>query len=202
MALATAAARSEPSAPAIIETDIPARLDRLPWGRFHTLVVVALGVTWILDGLEVTLAGASRRRSSRARRCNSPTPRSASPAAPISPARCSARCSSAGSPTGSGARGCSSSRSRSISSPPPRPRCRGTSGASRCSASSPAPASAANTRPSIRPSRSWCRRAFAAGPISSSTAASGSAPRSARSARSCCSIRRCSPRTSAGAWPS
>ena len=41
----------------IVETDIPARLDRLPWGRFHTLVVVALGVTWILDGLEVTLAG-------------------------------------------------------------------------------------------------------------------------------------------------
>jgi MFS family permease len=40
----------------IVETDIPARLDRLPWGRFHTLVVVALGVTWILDGLEVTLA--------------------------------------------------------------------------------------------------------------------------------------------------
>jgi len=43
---------------AIVETDIPARLDRLPWSRFHTLVVVALGVTWILDGLEVTLAGA------------------------------------------------------------------------------------------------------------------------------------------------
>src|SRR4249919_122632 len=42
---------------AIIETDIPARLDRLPWGRFHTLVVAALGITWILDGLEVTLAG-------------------------------------------------------------------------------------------------------------------------------------------------
>jgi MFS family permease len=42
----------------IIETDIPARLDRLPWGRFHTLVVVALGITWVLDGLEVTLAGA------------------------------------------------------------------------------------------------------------------------------------------------
>ena len=41
----------------IVETDIPARLDRLPWGRFHTLVVVALGITWILDGLEVTLAG-------------------------------------------------------------------------------------------------------------------------------------------------
>src|SRR5262245_3894322 len=41
----------------IVETDIPARLDRLPWRRFHTLVVVALGITWILDGLEVTLAG-------------------------------------------------------------------------------------------------------------------------------------------------
>ena len=40
-----------------ITTDIPARLDRLPWGRFHTLVVVALGITWIFDGLEVTLAG-------------------------------------------------------------------------------------------------------------------------------------------------
>ena len=41
----------------LIETDIPARLDRLPWGRFHTLVIAALGITWILDGLEVTLAG-------------------------------------------------------------------------------------------------------------------------------------------------
>jgi MFS family permease len=42
---------------AVIETDIPARLDRLSWSRFHTLVVAALGITWILDGLEVTLAG-------------------------------------------------------------------------------------------------------------------------------------------------
>ncbi len=49
---------SLPPSDAIIETDIPARLDRLPWGRFHTQVVVALGVTWLLDGLEVTLAGA------------------------------------------------------------------------------------------------------------------------------------------------
>ncbi|KHL71905.1 MFS transporter [Pseudomonas putida] len=38
-------------------TDIPARLDRLPWTRFHTLLVMALGITWLLDGLEVTLAG-------------------------------------------------------------------------------------------------------------------------------------------------
>jgi MFS family permease len=42
----------------VVETDIPARQDRLPWGRFHTLVVTALGITWILDGLEVTLVGA------------------------------------------------------------------------------------------------------------------------------------------------
>ena len=41
-----------------IETDIPARLDRLPWSRFHLRVVTALGVTWILDGLEVTIVGA------------------------------------------------------------------------------------------------------------------------------------------------
>src|SRR5437660_7955785 len=41
----------------IVETDIPARLDRLPWTRFHTLVVAALGISWILDGLEVTIAG-------------------------------------------------------------------------------------------------------------------------------------------------
>ncbi len=42
---------------AAIQTDIPARLDRLPWSRFHILVVGALGVTWILDGLEVTIMG-------------------------------------------------------------------------------------------------------------------------------------------------
>ena len=42
----------------IIETDVPARLDRLPWGSWHWLIVIALGITWVLDGLEVTLAGA------------------------------------------------------------------------------------------------------------------------------------------------
>jgi MFS family permease len=54
----TTAPASTLSSPDIIETDIPARLDALPWGRFHSLVVVALGVTWILDGLEVTMTGA------------------------------------------------------------------------------------------------------------------------------------------------
>jgi MFS family permease len=42
---------------AAFSTDVPARLDRLPWARFHTLVVAALGISWILDGLEVTLVG-------------------------------------------------------------------------------------------------------------------------------------------------
>src|SRR4029453_11077549 len=42
----------------VIETSIPARLDNLSWSGFHTRVVLALGITWILDGLEVTLAGA------------------------------------------------------------------------------------------------------------------------------------------------
>jgi len=47
-----------PSTRVVFETDLPARLDRLPWSGFHWLVVIALGVTWILDGLEVTIAGA------------------------------------------------------------------------------------------------------------------------------------------------
>jgi MFS family permease len=42
---------------ASFSTDVPNRLDRLPWARFHWLVVIALGVTWVLDGLEVTLVG-------------------------------------------------------------------------------------------------------------------------------------------------
>ena len=41
-----------------IESYVPARLDRLPWSSWHWLIVIALGATWILDGLEVTLAGA------------------------------------------------------------------------------------------------------------------------------------------------
>ncbi|MGN6114397.1 MAG: MFS transporter [Nitrobacter sp.] len=49
---------SQGRADRIIETDIPARLDSLRWSAFHTRVVTALGITWILDGLEVTLAGA------------------------------------------------------------------------------------------------------------------------------------------------
>ncbi|MGH2929279.1 MAG: MFS transporter, partial [Solirubrobacteraceae bacterium] len=40
-----------------IKTNIPARLDRLPWSRFHWLVIVGLGTVWILDGFEVTVVG-------------------------------------------------------------------------------------------------------------------------------------------------
>src|SRR5687767_15941697 len=40
-----------------ISTDIPARLDRLPWSAWHWRVVIALGVSWLLDGLEVTVVG-------------------------------------------------------------------------------------------------------------------------------------------------
>jgi MFS family permease len=39
------------------ETDVPARLDRLPWSQFHWLVIIALGIAWVLDGLEVTIVG-------------------------------------------------------------------------------------------------------------------------------------------------
>ncbi len=45
------------SSPSVIETDLPVRLDRLPWSRWHWRIVIALGITWILDGLEVTIVG-------------------------------------------------------------------------------------------------------------------------------------------------
>jgi len=40
-----------------IETDVPARMDRLPWSGWHLRVIIALGTSWMLDGLQVTLAG-------------------------------------------------------------------------------------------------------------------------------------------------
>ncbi len=49
---------TEPKRGGRIETDIPARMDRLPWGGWHWRVIMALGITWIIDGLEVTLVGA------------------------------------------------------------------------------------------------------------------------------------------------
>ena len=41
----------------LVESSVPGRLDRLPWSRWHWRVVIALGVAWVLDGLEVTLVG-------------------------------------------------------------------------------------------------------------------------------------------------
>ena len=45
-----------------VETRVPARLDRLPWARFHWMVVIGLGTVWILDGLEVTIVGSIAAR--------------------------------------------------------------------------------------------------------------------------------------------
>ncbi len=41
----------------LIESDVSGRLDSLPWSRWHTRIIVALGTSWLLDGLEVTLVG-------------------------------------------------------------------------------------------------------------------------------------------------
>jgi hypothetical protein len=48
---------ARPGSHKALKTTVRARLDRLPWSRFHVLLVVALGITWILDGLEVTIVG-------------------------------------------------------------------------------------------------------------------------------------------------
>ena len=92
-----------------ITTDIPARLDRLPWSRWHWMIVIGLGTVWILDGLEVTIVGSMSdalkpaehgprheqlRHRPRRSRCTSPAP-------------ASVPWSSASSPTGSAASGCS-----------------------------------------------------------------------------------------------
>jgi MFS family permease len=54
--MATTSAANETDRPHSIRSLIPARIDRLPWSRFHTRLVMALGVAWILDGLEITIA--------------------------------------------------------------------------------------------------------------------------------------------------
>jgi hypothetical protein len=50
--MVTSTTTSSPS----IRSLIPARIDRLPWSKFHTRLVIALGVAWVLDGLEITIA--------------------------------------------------------------------------------------------------------------------------------------------------
>ena len=52
--------------PRTIRTNVPARLDRLPWSRFHWRIVIGLGTVWILDGLQVTIVGAIAPRMTEA----------------------------------------------------------------------------------------------------------------------------------------
>jgi MFS family permease len=60
--MSTTATRTTRVAPRTIRTNVPARLDRLPWSRFHWRIVIGLGTVWILDGLQVTIVGAIAAR--------------------------------------------------------------------------------------------------------------------------------------------
>jgi hypothetical protein len=62
MGIASPVATTQAAQTGAIETSIPARLDRLPWSRFHWLVVAGLGTVWILDGLEVMIVGSVASR--------------------------------------------------------------------------------------------------------------------------------------------
>jgi MFS family permease len=62
----TAAPKAEADPDRTIRTRVPARLDRLPWSRFHWRIVVGLGTVWILDGLEVTIVGSIASRLTEA----------------------------------------------------------------------------------------------------------------------------------------
>jgi hypothetical protein len=91
-----------------IETNIPARMDRLPWSRWHWMVVMGLGTVWVLDGLAVTIVGAiGGRLSDPGSGLELSARRSAPPARRTSSARASARSTSGAWPTGSAARSCS-----------------------------------------------------------------------------------------------
>ena len=86
--------------PSFITTDIPARLERFRWGHFHSLVVIALGITWALDGLEVTLAGAVAGALKDSPSLALSNAQLGWRPVSISLVRCSAPSSLAGSPTG------------------------------------------------------------------------------------------------------
>ena len=64
--MTTATAGPAATAGRTISTQVPARLDRLPWSRFHWRIVIGLGTVWILDGLEVTIVGAIAPRLTEA----------------------------------------------------------------------------------------------------------------------------------------
>src|SRR6516165_10514493 len=130
----SSAAPAETRSEAIIETDIPMRLDALPFGRFHILVIVALGITWILDGLEVTLAGALSAELMRPSALGlSNTQIGLAGSSYLAGAVLGAFFF--GWPTGWGEKSCSPLRLRSTSWRPRRPACRGMREAMPCSGS-------------------------------------------------------------------
>src|SRR5690348_431610 len=57
MSVETSIAESPMAVGTVFESNLPSRLDRLEWSRWHWRVVIALGITWVLDGLEVTIVG-------------------------------------------------------------------------------------------------------------------------------------------------
>ena len=150
----------------VIETSIPSRLDALHWGGFHTRVVLALGITWILDGLEVTLAGALSGRAEAKSGAAFQQFRGRAFQQPLSRRRRARRARLRLAHRPDRAPKTVLHHAGALSD---RDRRHGvvleSSRATRCFDSSPAPASAANTPRSIRRSRNWCRRAIAAGPI-------------------------------------
>jgi hypothetical protein len=76
-----------------VTTKVPARLDRLPWSRWHWMIVIGLGTVWIMDGLEVTIVGNISGQISKPGASTSPRPRSQGSAPPYTCwARVSARC--------------------------------------------------------------------------------------------------------------
>ena len=89
--------------PGVVRSLIPARIDRLPWSRFHTRMVVALGVAWILDGLEITVASSVTDVLTSPETLGLSSTAAGSSPPCTSRARSSARCSSAGCPTSSAA---------------------------------------------------------------------------------------------------
>src|SRR4051794_6292408 len=178
----------------VIHSCIPARLDRLPWSRWHWLIVTGLGITWILDGLEVTLAGTLGGVLKQALHMSD---------AQVGQ---SATFYLSGAVIGAlgfgwatdrlGRKNSSPSPCSSTSSPPPPPHSPGTSSVTPSSASSPASASAASTPPSTPPSTNSSPRASEDESTSSSTPPTGSEPLSGPGSPSSSSTTTSSTRTS------
>jgi hypothetical protein len=116
-----------------VRTDTPARLDRLPWARWHWIVVLALGITWVLDGLEVTIVGSLGPRLEQANTLHLTASEVGLTATTYLIGPSSVPSSSASSPTAWDARSGSWSRSAGTRSSPSAPPCRSTSSCSRSS---------------------------------------------------------------------